>query len=146
MVSNQSFEKTDSRSGRFFPVDALRGLIIILMALDHANYFVAHKHSPGEYWGGMLPVYDTSLAFMTRFVTHLAAPGFFFLMGVGMYLFTEARQKHGWGKWAVIRHFLIRGIIFSGLRPQTPMEFGRTKNFILKFMSPLPGGNHFSLK
>lgn len=116
MVSNQSFEKTDSRSGRFFPVDALRGLIIILMALDHANYFVAHKHSPGEYWGGLLPVYETSLAFTTRFVTHLAAPGFFFLMGVGMYLFAEARQKRGWGKWAVIRHFLIRGIILIAIQ------------------------------
>ncbi|MCK4901373.1 MAG: hypothetical protein KAS38_21500, partial [Anaerolineales bacterium] len=80
----QNLENKSSTSTRLFAVDALRGLIIIFMALDHANFFVAHKHSPGEYWGSGFPVYYDSLTFMTRFVTHLAAPGFFFLMGVGM--------------------------------------------------------------
>jgi uncharacterized membrane protein len=116
MASSQSFEMANSRSGRYFAVDALRGLIIVFMALDHANFFIAHKHSTGEYWGGMLPIYDSSLAFMTRFITHLAAPGFFFLMGVGMLLFAEARQKSGWGKWALIRHFLIRGLVLIAIQ------------------------------
>ena len=116
MGTNRSTLKTSSRSDRFFAVDALRGLIIIFMALDHANYFIAHQHSSGEYWGGTLPVYDSLLAFMTRFITHLAAPGFFFLMGVGMLLFAQARGKSGWGKWAVIRHFLIRGAVLIALQ------------------------------
>jgi uncharacterized membrane protein len=94
---------------RFFALDALRGLIIVLMALDHANYFVAQKHSPGEYWGGPFPVYPDALAFLTRFVTHLAAPGFLFLMGVGMVLFVCSRERHGWSRWKVLGHFLIRG-------------------------------------
>jgi uncharacterized membrane protein len=90
-------------------VDALRGLLIVLMALDHANYFVAQKHSPGEHWGGSYPAYHDALAFLTRLVTHLAAPGFVFLMGAGMYLFAVSRRKHGWSEWAITRHFLIRG-------------------------------------
>ncbi|MEJ2352687.1 MAG: hypothetical protein P8Y03_23110, partial [Anaerolineales bacterium] len=65
--------------GRLFAPDALRGLIIVLMALDHANIFIAHKHSTGEYWGGAFPVYNDALAFLTRFVTHFCAPGFFLL-------------------------------------------------------------------
>jgi uncharacterized membrane protein len=112
----QTLESKSSPSSRLFAVDALRGLIIILMALDHANFFVAHKHSPGEYWGSGFPIYYDSLSFMTRFVTHLAAPGFFFLMGVGMLLFAESQQKRGWGKWAVIRHFLIRGAVLIALQ------------------------------
>lgn len=116
MGTNQTALKSDSRSGRLFAVDALRGLIIILMALDHANYFIAHKHSSGEYWGGILPVYDSSLAFVTRFITHLAAPGFFFLMGVGMLLFAQRREDFGWGRWAVIRHFFIRGVVLIAIQ------------------------------
>ena len=104
------------KSSRLWAVDALRGLIIVFMALDHASYFVAQKHSPGEYWGGPFPVYDDPLAFMTRFVTHLSAPGFFFLMGVGMLLFADSHQKRDWSKWAVVRHFLIRGVILIALQ------------------------------
>jgi uncharacterized membrane protein len=101
---------------RIFAPDALRGLIIIFMALDHANHFIAQKHPPGEIWDGVFPVYYDVLAFLTRLVTHLAAPGFFFLMGVGMLLFADSRQKQGWGKWAIIRHFLIRGLVLIALQ------------------------------
>jgi len=116
METGQPEETRDHSSARLFAVDALRGLIIVFMALDHANMFIAHKHSPGEYWGSGFPIYYDSLAFMTRFVTHLSAPGFFFLMGVGMLLFADARQKRGWGKWAMIRHFLIRGAVLIAIQ------------------------------
>ena len=96
-------------SQRLFPLDALRGLIIILMALDHANFFVAQQHSAGEYWGGPFPAYTAALPFLTRFVTHVCAPGFFFLLGAGMILFKESRLKIGWDKRVVIQHFLLRG-------------------------------------
>ncbi len=94
---------------RLFAPDALRGLIIVLMALDHANIFIAHKHSSGEYWGGAFPVYYDTLAFLTRFVTHFCAPGFFLLMGIGMALFSFSRQQQGWTKWAIVQHFVVRG-------------------------------------
>jgi uncharacterized membrane protein len=109
MVEGQTSETTEQGTSRLIAVDALRGLIMILMALDHANYFVAQQHSPGEYWGGTFPTYDDPLAFLTRFVTHLCAPGFFFLMGTGMLLFADSRRKRGWSKWSITRHFLIRG-------------------------------------
>lgn len=99
----------EERSPRLLSVDALRGLIMVLMALDHANFFVAQKHSSGEYWGGAMPVYHDGWAFITRLVTHLSAPGFFFLMGVGMFYFSRSRREGGWGNWAIIRFFLIRG-------------------------------------
>jgi uncharacterized membrane protein len=104
------------KSPRLLPLDALRGLIMVLMALDHANLFIAQKHSPGEYWGGPFPVYHDALAFVTRLVTHLCAPGFFFLMGAGMLLFATSRRKQGWSKWAIARHFLLRGGLLIALQ------------------------------
>ena len=104
------------KTSRLPPLDALRGLIMVLMALDHANHFVAQRHSPGEYWGGRVPIYQDPLAFFTRFVTHLSASGFFFLMGVGMVLFAHSRRKQGWSEWAIIRHFLIRGGLLIALQ------------------------------
>lgn len=98
-------------SKRLFPIDALRGLIIIFMALDHANYFIAQQHSSGENWGGTFPSYTSALPFLTRLVTHFSAPAFFFLMGVGMVLFAKSRKAQGWNNWKIISHFCIRAII-----------------------------------
>jgi uncharacterized membrane protein len=107
---------TMSKGGRLFPLDALRGLIMVLMALDHANDFVAQKHPIREMWGGGFPAYSGALAFLTRLVTHPAASGFFFLMGAGMVLFTHSRRKGGWSRWAITRHFLIRGVLLMALQ------------------------------
>jgi uncharacterized membrane protein len=104
------------KSPRSLPIDALRGLIILFMALDHANHFVAHKHSSGEYWTGGFPVYTDTLAFLTRLVTHLAPVGFFFLMGVGMILFAKSRRERGWTTGEIIRHFWIRGAVLIALQ------------------------------
>lgn len=101
---------------RLLAVDGLRGLIIVFMALDHANHFVAQKHSTGEYWGGPFPTYDEVLPFVTRLITHLAAPGFFFLMGVGMIYFAQSRLETGWSRWAILRHFWIRGAILIAIQ------------------------------
>lgn len=100
-----------SGATRLLAVDGLRGLIIVVMALDHANHFVAQKHSSGEYWGGPFPAYESALPFVTRLVTHLAAPGFFFLMGVGMLMFARTRLQKGWSRWALLRHFWLRGVL-----------------------------------
>jgi uncharacterized membrane protein len=113
---NRTFEAAGARAARIFAPDALRGLIIVFMALDHANLLVAQQHPSGEYWGGSLPVYGDSLAFLTRFVTHFCAPGFFLLMGLGMALFARTRLERGWTRWEVIRHFLTRGVMLIALQ------------------------------
>jgi uncharacterized membrane protein len=89
---------------------------MVLMALDHANHFVAQQHSPGEYWGGAFPRYGDALPFLTRLVTHLCAPGFFFLMGAGMVLFAHSRRRRGWGHGAIAGHFLLRGAVLVALQ------------------------------
>jgi uncharacterized membrane protein len=91
-------------------LDALRGFIMLLMALDHASYFIAHVH-PSEFWSAPLPHYASTAAFLTRFVSHLCAPGFFFLAGAGVMLFAQARLQLGWTANAVRKHYIVRGLL-----------------------------------
>ena len=108
--------KPAPQRARYQPIDILRGFVIVLMALDHANHFIGHAHPPLEMWGGSFPTYSSGLAFLTRFVTHLAAPGFFFLMGTSMILFTRARSRAGWTRWEIMRHYWIRGGMLIALQ------------------------------
>ena len=97
MAGAESIPESTSRvttAQRFVSLDAHRGLIMVLMAIDHASYFIARVHS-AEFWGMALPIYSSVFWFWTRWVTHLCAPGFFFLMGVGMIFFADARRKAG---------------------------------------------------
>jgi uncharacterized membrane protein len=94
---------------RILPLDLLRGVLVVWMALDHANYFIAQQHSSGEYWGGAIPVFPSTLAFLTRLITHSCAPGFFFLMGASMTLFADSRREKGWSERKIIQHFVLRG-------------------------------------
>ena len=117
-----------SRLGaRLVPLDALRGLIIVAMALDHANAFIAHAHPPPEMWSAPTVAPLDTLAFLTRFVTHFAAPGFFFLMGAGMVLLAESRRGLGWSEWAIVRHLVLRGqghnVIGAGCMPKLFTQF-----------------------
>lgn len=107
---------------RLSSLDATRGLIIALMAIDHARGFIAKNH-PGEFWGRALPDYGgDALAFLTRLVTHPCAPGFFFLMGAGMALLAASRAEAGWSNGRVVRHFGWRGLalILLGLVLEIP--------------------------
>jgi len=95
---------------RLNALDSLRGLIIVLMALDHASLFVAEQHW-SEFWGTPLPDYPDALSLLTRVVSHLCAPGFFALMGAGMTLFAITRRDRGWSEGRIAKHFALRGAV-----------------------------------
>lgn len=103
------------RLTRLSSLDTLRGLIIVFMAIDHARGFIARNH-PGEFWGAPLPDYQGDwVAFLTRLVTHLCAPGFMFLMGAGAALFAASRAREGWKPARIIGQLALRGIVLIAL-------------------------------
>jgi uncharacterized membrane protein len=88
---------------------------MVLMALDHASFFIARMHSR-EFWGTALPAYASALPFILRGLTHICAPGFFLLMGVGMAMLSASRRADGWSPGHLTRFFLLRGLILVGVQ------------------------------
>ena len=76
-----------TRSNRIVSVDLLRGLVMILMALDHTRDYVSNLAFPPE---DLSKTFGTF--FFTRIITHVCAPVFFLLAGAGAYL-SVARGK-----------------------------------------------------
>lgn len=102
---------------RLEALDAWRGLIIVVMALDHANGFVARAKLSPEMYAGPFPNYDGDWPlFLTRWITHIAAPGFFFLLGTGAVLFAAARADAGWSRARISAHLAIRGALLVVLQ------------------------------
>lgn len=134
------------KEGRLLSLDALRGLIMVLMAIDHASYFIAKIHQ-AEFWGIALPQYNGILPFLTRLITHICAPGFFFLMGVGMILFAASRLKAGWTENKIMRFFVTRGLllIILQLLIENPAWFLGTISNGLKMIEPPGGGEAVTL-
>lgn len=97
-------------AARLPSLDTMRGLIIVIMTIDHARGFIAKNH-PSEFWGRALPDYGgDAVAFLTRLVTHLCAPGFMFLMGIGMAMLAASRMQAGWSGGRITRFIAVRGV------------------------------------
>jgi uncharacterized membrane protein len=130
---------------RRLSLDAMRGLILVLMAVDHASFFIAKTHSH-EFWGSALPRYESALPFLLRAATHLCAPGFFLLMGVGMTLFIGARLGEGWTRRRVARFFVTRGLLLIAVQqvlenPAWYLGVMGTAHGAFTFRGgPIPGG------
>jgi uncharacterized membrane protein len=74
-------------STRLDSVDLLRGLVMVIMALDHVrDYFSSDRFDITD------PKYTTAALFLTRWITQFCAPVFVFLAGTGAYL-SGARGK-----------------------------------------------------
>lgn len=104
---------------RIASIDILRGLVMIIMALDHVrDYFHndAFAHDP------LNPVTTTVPLYFTRWVTHLCAPIFLFLSGLSAYIQGITKPK------AVLGNFLIKRGLWLILMEVSIITLGWTFN------------------
>jgi uncharacterized membrane protein len=114
--------QTPSALGRVDSIDILRGLVMVVMALDHTrDYFTHLRFEPealARTWYAL---------FFTRWVTHFCAPLFFFLAGTGAFFYgrrhTPAElSRFLWtrGLWLIVLEFTLVG---TGWTFQFPFGF-----------------------
>ncbi|KAK3933936.1 hypothetical protein QBC46DRAFT_400899 [Diplogelasinospora grovesii] len=106
-------------STRALAPDLLRGLLMVLMALDHNTMALkswAHGTAiEGEADGVVVHEWNRPIAIVIRTLTHLCAPGFTFLLGMGLVYFGRSRTNLGWPAARMARHFLLRAVALTGV-------------------------------
>jgi len=86
---------------RIASVDVLRGLVMVIMALDHTRDYLSYLRFQPEDLTRSYPA-----LFFTRWITHFCAPMFFLLAGTGAYLLRSKSGSIG----RVARFLWTRGI------------------------------------
>ena len=110
----------DIAQKRLQSIDLLRGLAIVLMALDHTrDFFGATGPNPRD-------ITDPAV-FLTRWITHFCAPTFILLAGVSAYLYGSHRRSTGQLSW-----FLLTRGLWLVFIEFTLVRFGWNLNFDLK--------------
>src|SRR5215216_1903259 len=89
------------REGRVDAIDLLRGIVMIVMMLDHTRDFV---HNAVYQFDPTDPTRTNVALFFTRWITHFCAPVFVFLAGTSVYLqFARGKSKGELSKFLVTR-------------------------------------------
>jgi uncharacterized membrane protein len=114
---------------RLDALDALRGLVMVLMLLDHTRDFVhasAWSGDPLDLRSG------TPALFFTRWITHLCAPTFVFLAGISV-----AIQRQRGATTAELRRFLLTRGLWLLVLELTVVRLFAFWEFDLRFLAYL---------
>lgn len=100
---------------RLTAVDAMRGFVMVLMALDHTREFFTN-------WAGnpLDPQHTTPALYLTRWATHLCAPSFVFLAGASIFLQRRRKTERQLtrllltrGLWLVVAELTLVQLVFN---------------------------------
>ena len=104
----------DKNAQRIVAIDWLRGIVMILMALDHTSWFFNN----GRIFADSILLYETGTQFatdqfLTRWITHICAPTFVFLAGTSIAISNFQRQQQGMSNTVIDYELLLRGAFIA---------------------------------
>src|SRR6185436_3229711 len=110
---------------RIDSIDLLRGIVMVIMMLDHVRDFV---HSSAVHGIDPTDLATTTPAlFFTRWITHFCAPLFVFLAGTGAYLqFARGKSKRELSKFLLTRGLWLIVLEFTLIRCLVVLNFDYT--------------------
>src|SRR5690349_2737834 len=107
--------KAIAKSTRIQSIDLLRGVVIIIMALDHVrDYF----HADAFLYNPLNLEKTNAAVFLTRWITHMCAPVFIFLAGTSAFLVGARKSKKD------LSSFLLTRGLWLIVLELTVMNFG----------------------
>jgi uncharacterized membrane protein len=107
------------RSPRVRSIDVLRGIVMVIMALDHVRDFF---HDEAFTRDPLDPATTYPALFFTRWITHFCAPIFVFLAGTAAYMMSMRMSK------TALSVFLIKRGIWLMFIEVVVITFGWTFN------------------
>ncbi|MET2984127.1 DUF1624 domain-containing protein [Aureibaculum conchae] len=105
------------KSTRIESIDILRGVVMVIMALDHVR---AYFHYGSFYIDPTNLETTNSTLFFTRFITHFCAPVFVFLAGTSAFLYGSKKTKPQLfkflftrGIWLIFLELVVNTLIWT---------------------------------
>lgn len=98
---------------RFAFIDEFRGLVGVMMALGHANYYF------NSAWLSLDPIdpfFANTPQFLLRYMGYLCAPGFLMMNGAMVYFAYWRRRKHGETDWQARWDYIQRGLFLIAVQ------------------------------
>jgi uncharacterized membrane protein len=108
---------------RLQSLDILRGLVMVIMALDHVRDYLhadSMRFSPEDL------AHTTVVLFFTRWITHFCAPVFVFLAGTSAYLAMRRKDPSAVGRFLLTRGLWLIVVEITLIQTATFFNFSYT--------------------